>query len=202
MSWVMAGIAAAGAVMGNVSANKARNAQKDAAKAGMESQERMFEKSLELQQPYRQAGYDALEQLQGFNDPTQRGQMLGDYYASPEYLAQQNQAEQLTLQNRAVQGGLRSGSTYSNLQTIAPQLGQNYLSNRYNQLTGLANLGMGAASQGASSANNLGVNQALGFQQIGTAQANAALAQGNQANQLFGTLGGIYKNSQKNNLGG
>ena len=196
MSWVMAGIAAAGAVMGNVSANKARNAQKDAAKAGMDSQERMFDRSLELQQPYRQAGYDALEGLQGFTDPNQRAEMLGDYYASPEYLAQQNQAEQITLQNRAAQGGLRSGSTYSNLQTIAPQLGQNYLSDRYNQLTGIANLGMGAASQGASSANNLGVNQALGFQQMGQAQAQASLAQGKQANEFLGTLGGIYRDNQ------
>ena len=95
------------------------------------------------------------------------------------------------MRNAAMTGGVRSGNNQVALTSIAPQLGQNYLSNQYNQLTGLANMGMGASSQGAQSANYLGSSMNQAQQNIGQAQAQNYLAQGNIASNTIGTLGGI-----------
>ena len=113
MSWGIVAGAAISVVGGAVASNKAgkaANAQQAGALAGMESQERMFERSLELQEPYREAGYGALEGLQGLTDPTQRAEMLQGYYQGPEYQQQAAQVEEQQLRNAAATGGVRGGA--------------------------------------------------------------------------------------------
>jgi hypothetical protein len=175
-------------------ANKASQASKDASKAqtqaaesGIAAEIQMQERALEVMAPYRNAGYSALTGLQGLTDPAQRAQMLGDYYNSNEYSQMANQAEASTLRSQSAQGGLRGGSTYSQLESIAPSLGQSYLTNQYNQLTGLANMGMGASSQGASSYSNLGSSMSNAYNNIGASQASALIASQNAQNQAFNT---------------
>ena len=90
MSWGMVAVAGAtlvGGVMSSNAAGDAASQQQAGAQAGIASEERMFDKSLELQQPYREAGYGALEGLQQLTDPSGRAQLLSDYYAGPEYQA-------------------------------------------------------------------------------------------------------------------
>lgn len=203
MSWGLVAGAAASVVsgaMGSKASSKAAKAQQASALAGQESQERMFERSLELQEPYRQAGYDALPQLQGLSTQQGRADALQGYYAGPEFQQLQAQSEEQQLRNAAATGGLRGGGNQAALATIAPQLGQQYLSNQYNQLTGLANLGMGAASQGAQGAMGLGQNISVLQQQSGQAQAANSLAQGNIWGNVasdIGSLGYDYLNQSK-----
>lgn len=181
-----------GGYLSSKSSKDASRAQQDAAKLGIESEERMFERGLELQAPYREAGYNALSGLEGLATDQGRAQSLQDYYGGAEYAAQAGQATKTALTSASQTGGLRSGNTYQALEGIAPQLGQNYLSNQYNQLTGIANLGAGAASQGASGAQYLG-SSIGGYQsQIGQAQAQNELAQGQVYNQTLGTLAGLF----------
>lgn len=194
MSWglvaVGVGTAAAG-YMGSKSAGDAADSQTDSAMAGIASQERMFDKSLELQQPYRDVGYDALPQLQGLTTPQGRADALQGYYAGPEFQQLQAQAEEQQLRNAAATGGLRGGANQAALGTIAPQLGQQYLNSQYNQLTGLANMGMGAASQGAQGAMGLGQGISALQQQAGQAQAANSLAQGNIWGNMASDFGGM-----------
>lgn len=197
MSWgmVAAGVAtvAAGAMSSKASRDAAKG-QRSAEYEAIASQERMFDKQLELMAPYRQAGYSAVEGLQALTDPSQRGQMLMEYYNSPEYAAMADMSATEQSRLGAVTGGLRSGSTYQNLEAIRPQLGQQYLTNQYNQLTGLANLGVGAASQGAQGAANLGNQQALAQRNMGQAYAQNQLAQANIFGDTAGQLGGLFMN--------
>jgi hypothetical protein len=180
------------------SANKQSQAAKDASKAqqegseaGIASQERMFDRSLELQQPYREAGYNALSGIQGLMTPEGRAQSLSSYYSSPEFSAMRQQQEEQTMRNAAMTGGVRSGGNQVALASIAPQLGQSFLSNLYNQYTGVANMGMGAASQGASSANYLGSSMNRAYQDMGEARGQNSLAQANITSNTMGTLGGM-----------
>ena len=106
--------------------------------------------------------------------------------------ASSKQQEQQTMRNAAMTGGMRSGNNQVALASIAPQLGQSFLNNQYNQYTGLANLGMGAASQGASSANYLGSSLNQTQQNIGEARGQNYLAQGKIGSNLAGELGGIF----------
>ncbi len=188
---IVGGVGAiAGGAMQAGAARDAAGSQSAAAMAGIQNEREMFERSLELQEPYREAGYGALSGLQGLLDPKQRSQALNSFYRSPEYMDMSRQAEKATLRNEAAQGGLRSGSSYANLQNIAPQLGQNFLSDRYNQLTGLANMGMGASSAGAQNAMQSGMNQSNLLGQLGSAQAGQSIAQGNSWASTLQGLGG------------
>tara|TARA_R110000850_G_scaffold100316_4_gene207515 strand:+ start:2147 stop:2758 length:612 start_codon:yes stop_codon:yes gene_type:complete len=194
MPWgaaIAAGAAIVGSKMQSDSAEDASNAQQASSQAGIDSQERMFDKSIALQQPYMDAGYGALTGLQGLTTTEGRAQALQGYYGGQEFAEQQKQQESQAMRNAAMTGGVRSGNNQVALASIAPQLGQNYLSNQYNQLTGLANMGMGASSQGAQSANYLGSSMNQAQQNIGQAQAQNYLAQGNIASNTIGTLGGI-----------
>lgn len=180
----------ASAIFGSRAASKASDAQVQAAEMGIASNERMFDKSLALQEPYREAGYSALTGLQGLTDPAQRAQTLSDYYASDEYGMMENQAQQSTLRSAAATGNLRGGAGAQAVANIAPQLGMQFLNSQQNQYTGLANMGMGAASQGANSATNLGLSMANSYNQIGDAQAQKYLTQGNIWGNLIGDMQG------------
>ena len=188
---MLAGGMLGSAYMNSKASKDASEIQQQAGQQGIDTQQAMFDKSLELQQPYREAGYDALGGLQNLADPTQRGQMLDDYYAGGEYQALAGQQNEQTLRNAAATGGIRGGNTQAALANIAPQLGQNFLNNQQNQLSGLANMGMGAASQGAQGAQQFGNQQSLLQQQIGQAGAQNALTQGGIAGNLMTGFGGM-----------
>ena len=79
MPWVAAA-AVAGAGISAYSSNQASKAQVGSAQAGIEAEERMFDKSLALQEPYREAGYNALSGLEGLTTPEGRAQSLQQYY--------------------------------------------------------------------------------------------------------------------------
>ena len=105
--------------------------------------------------------------------------MLQDYYGGQEYQQLSSQVEQQQLRNAAATGGVRGGANQAALANIAPQLDQQYLSGLNQQYTGLANMGMGAASQGSSQAMQLGGNISALQQQAGQARAANTLDQGN-----------------------
>jgi hypothetical protein len=194
MPWGYAAIAV-GAIGGSVIASDASEdaskAQTESASEGMAAEERMFERSLELQEPYREAGYESLGGLQELTTPEGRASGLRDFYASQEYGAMQGQAEQSMARKYNAMGGLRGGSSYQALESIAPQLGQDHLAGRYDRLTGLANMGMGAASQGASGATQLGGSINAGLREVGEAQAYGKLGQAKAYSEGFGTLAGL-----------
>lgn len=192
MPWAAAA-AVGGALLSSKATKSAAGKQVSADREAIASQERMFDKQLELMEPYREAGYGAIEGLQQLVSPEGRAQSLQEFYASPEYQAMQNQAAETSARYSAATGGLRSGSSYADLQNIAPQLGQSFLTNQYNQYSGLANLGMGAASQGVQGAQYLGAQQAQGLQNIGQANAQNSLAQANIYSGLANDLAGMYQ---------
>ena len=192
MPWAAAA-AVAGAGLSAYASNKAAKGQRQSEADALAAEERMYNQQREDFMPYMQAGYGALEGLQQLSDPTQRAQMLTDYYKSPEYAAMSQRAETDAARLGAVTGGLRSGSTYQALESVAPQLGQQFLNNQYNQLTGLANLGAGATSQGAQAAGQFGSKSALAQRNMGQAYAQNQLANANIYGDALGTIGGIFK---------
>ena len=197
MSWGMVAVAGASLVGGVMSSNAADDAaaqQQAGTQAGIASQEKMFDRSLELQQPYREAGYDALGGLQQLTDPAGRAQLLSDYYAGPEYQALSGQVEEQQLRNAAATGGVRGGANQAALASIAPQLGQQYMSGLNQQYTGLANMGMGAASQGSGQAMQLGGNISNLQQQAAQAGASNQMAQANIWGNVASDFAGLGYN--------
>lgn len=189
-------VAGAGMAAANQAEIKGRHAQEEQKKMqieGMEQEERMFEKAREDRAPWLEAGRDiGLSGLADMADPTKRGQMYNDYFSSPEFAAQSQQASQNVGRAQSAQGGLRGGSTYSQLENVAPQLGANYMSNMQNQYTNLANMGMGMAGQNAAGYQQIGGDQMNMYNQMGANQANQMIANQNQSNQAINSgLAGI-----------
>tara|TARA_R110002020_G_scaffold170313_1_gene359894 strand:+ start:90 stop:695 length:606 start_codon:yes stop_codon:yes gene_type:complete len=190
------------AFIGGRTADKAAGKQMDAEREALALQREMYETQRADFAPYMQAGVGALGGLQALTSPDGRAQALNDYYASDEFSTMQGMANTNAARNAAVTGGLRSGSNYLALEGIAPQLGQSYLTNMYNQQTGLANLGMGATSQGAQSAYNFGNQGAMANRNMGMIGAQNAMAQGQMYGNILGSINDVGMQAARMYMGG
>lgn len=180
---------------------RAAELQQQTAREQIASQERMFERQTELQEPWRQAGISALGQIQGGAAPlppafTGQVNMLAD----PGYQFRLSEGMKALERQAAARGGLISGSALKAAQRFGQDLAsQEYgaaygralteydaqrmrATEEYNRLAGQAGIGQtatgaltGAAGQmGANISNILGAAGAAGAAGIiGAGQAGA-----------------------------
>ena len=157
---------------------------------GISQEMEMFNLAREDRAPWVEAGVGGLEGYQNLMTPEGQTKAYTDYFASPMYAAQQDQASKDMMRSQSAHGGLRGGSTYSQLENIAPTLGANYISNLQNQNLNLANMGMGMAGQNAAGYQQLGTNQLNMYNQMGANQAAQQIAAANnQANMINSGIG-------------
>ncbi|HCN0447715.1 TPA: DNA transfer protein, partial [Escherichia coli] len=124
-----------------------------------------------------------------------QGQALNQYYNSQQYKDLAGQARYQSLAAAEATGGLGSTATSNQLATIAPTLGQQWLSGQMNNYNNLANIGLGAlqgqANAGQTYANNM---SQISQQSAALAAANAnrpsALRQGVSGAASGALLGG------------
>lgn len=190
---------AVGSVVGGITgSNKAADAQVSAAKDSNQMAWNIYQDQKKTNQPFLNAGLTGLTGLQGIaGKPIDRNASLAEYYASPEYKMLSDQARYQSLNAAEATGGLGSTATGNMLASIAPQLGQNYLSmltdqqnNMYGQLLGLTNVGLSAAGANNAAAGNYSNTYGQNMGQIGAARAGASLASGNALTSGLGYLAG------------
>ncbi len=124
-----------------------------------------------------------------------QGQALNQYYNSQQYKDLAGQARYQSLAAAEATGGLGSTATSNQLATIAPTLGQQWLSGQMNNYNNLANIGLGAlqgqVNAGQTYANNM---SQISQQSAALAAANAnrpsALQQGVSGAASGALLGG------------
>lgn len=219
------GASIGGGIGGASAAQKAAQTQAQAADNANAVQLAMYNKSNELQEPFRQAGMAGQNRLMellgiGGNSGAQgygkyaRDFSMADYQADPGYQFRLSEGLKSLDRQAAARGGLISGGALK----AAQRYGQDYASNEYtnafnryqtnraNQLNPLQSL----AGQGQTSANMLAANNANYASNVGENYANAANARASGyvggANALTSGLGSAlnyYQNSQfLNKLGG
>lgn len=210
--------AAVSSVIGGIGAHKAAKQQQKYQDKAMNQAREGYQNAVNWVSPYEQAGQSALAGLQSTAGvPIDRNQLLADYFNSPEYRQMANQARYQSLSAAEATGGLGSTATSNQLASIAPTLGQNYLSDMTNQQQSMYAQLMSLSGLGAESANALG-NYAIGqgntmagmYQQKGqimagkaalpyqvAASANSSMANGaaSDVNQLTGMFGGMMGGS-------
>lgn len=228
MTWVASAIVASTVVSGAVgisAANKASKAQVQSTQDANAAQKEMFDKQVELQEPFRQAGITSqnklLEYLGLGGDtaaPTYgkyaRDFSMQDYTADPGYGFRFSEGLKALDRTAAARGGLLSGSTLKNAQRFgqdqASQEYQNafnrYQINRANQLTPLQSL-MGAGQTSANTltnaAGNLGSDMAQNYIGAGNARASGYVGQANALTGAISTGTNAWlQNSYLNKLGG
>jgi hypothetical protein len=224
---VSAGGSILGGLMGASSSEKAAKAQIIAAQIAAQQQQKMFDKQVELQEPFRQGGLTSQNRLMtllgltpaagsGLTvDPASadygkyaRDFGMADFQADPGYDFRMSEGMKALERSAAARGGLMSGSMMKGIQRFGQDLASNeyqnafnrYQVNRSNQLNPLQSL-MGS---GQTSANTL--TSAAG--QLGQGLAQSAVAQGaarasgymNQANALNNALQGVGNAYMMNNM--
>jgi len=186
----IAGASALSAGAGLYSANQAARAQRSAANRAADTQTAMFERQVELQEPFRQSGITAQNRiltllgLEGGDTSAPdfgkyaRDFRMSDFETDPGYGFRMSEGMKAVERSAAARGGLLSGATLKGVQRFGQDLAsteyQNafnrYQVNRANQLNPLQSLYGG----GQTSANTL--TSAAG--ETGRGVGNAMLAGG------------------------
>ena len=183
------------------SAKGAANAQSRSADAATAEQQRQFDLTRQDQQPWMQAGQNALTQMQALNSGD-----FSSFKSSPDYAYARDQMQQGIERGAAARGSLYSGGTNVDLATALNGIASQNYGNYYNRLSNMA--GQGQATAG--SLGGLGMNMAgqigSNLQDAGRARASAFLSTGDTNSQLAGGIGGAFNNwyqrNSANNGGG
>lgn len=191
------------AVVGGVMSSKAQksaaktaaNAQIDASEMGVEEQRRQFDAVQKLLKPYSDAGLSGLtgqQDLLGINGNAAQQAAINNINNSSEMQTYLQQGENAILQNASATGGLRGGNTQAALAQFRPQLLNQLINQRYQNLAGMTALGQNAAAGTGNAGMQTASNISNLYQQSGAAQAGAALARGQaSANMWNGVTGAI-----------
>jgi hypothetical protein len=217
MSGWVAGAIAVSSVVGAKTAKSAASTQAASADRASELQREMFEQTRADQAPYREAGYNALANLQrtAGNVPGAFRFGAGDYQADPGYAFRLAEGQKALDRQAAARGGLISGGALRAAQRYGQEMGSQEFGNAYNRAltsynTGvssenqlynrqaaLAGIGQTATGQVAQAGQNYA--NTAGNLITGGAAAQAA-GQVGQANAITGGLGTYLNYSQGNAL--
>jgi hypothetical protein len=176
------------ALLGANASSKAASTQASAADRATELQERMFNKQIELQEPWRQAGVNALNRMQS-------GDVMG--MMDPSYKFRLGEGMKALERTAAARGGLISGGALKAAQRYGQEFASNEFGNAYNRLAGLAGVGQTATGAMGNAANAFGAN--AGNLMTGGAAARASGYVGG-ANALTSGLGQYMNYTQNQNL--
>ena len=217
MSGWVAGATVVSSLVGANASRKAASTQAAAASQASDLQREMFEQTRADQEPWRQAGINALGVMQrtAGNVPSAFKFGAGDYQADPGYAFRLSEGQKALERQAAARGGLISGGALKAAQRYGQEMGSQEYQNAYNRaFTGygtdvarenqLYNRQAALAGIGQTSTNL--VNQAgqnyatnAGNLMTGGAAAQAA-GQVGQANALTGGLSTYLNYSQNNAL--
>lgn len=228
MAWVAVAVGGATLVSGVLGANAAQSAagtqaaasseaaqaQLQASRESIAAQKEAFNKQLELQAPFREAGLKGQNQLMdllGLSGNTgakdygtlARSFNPQDMYKDPGYNFRLNEGIKALDRSAAARGGLLSGNQLRGV----TQFGQDYATNEYqnafnryqaeraarlNPLQSLAGQAQTSANTLSNAAGNLGSGEAAALMAGGNAAANGLIGAGNaRASGYMGTANAI-----------
>jgi hypothetical protein len=213
MSGWVAGAIAVSSVVGANAAKKAASTQAAAADRAAEIQKSQFEQTREDQTPFREAGYNALAEMQRTAGNVPGAFKFGNYEfnADPGYGFRLSEGQKALDRSAAMRGGLISGGALKAAQRYGQDMGSQEYQNAYNRaLTGY-NTGVASENQlynrqaalagiGQTSTNLVGqagqnYANAAGNLITGAGAANAA-GQVGMANAFTGGVGQYLNYSQ------
>ena len=208
---IIGGVASVGSgLMAARGARRAARAQTQAAQAAEQTQREMFERQIALQEPFRQAGMTAQQQIMqllgigGDANAADYGSMARpfgqqDFEADPGYAFRQAEGMRALERSASARGGLLSGNILRGVQRFGQDLASQEYGNAFNRfqieraarlnpLQSLMGSGQSAANVMTGAAGQAGMN--IGQMQLGAGQARASGYVGS-ANALAGALQGI-----------
>ena len=197
-------------------AKDASNTQAEANRYAADIQRQMFEKQLELQEPFRAAGVNALSRLAtGLAPGGEFGTKFSqaDFQQDPGYAFRLAEGQRALERGAAARGGLISGNALKAAQRYGQEMGSQEYQNAFNRyyrereammnpLQSLAGVGQTTAQSLGGAAGQYGSAAGALASATGASSANALLAQGNARASAYGGYGqaagqglqGLYNN--------
>jgi hypothetical protein len=206
MTFWVAGAVVGSAVIGGIASNKAAGTQAAAADRAAAGQERMFERQVELSEPWRKAGEQALNKLVPLTDYQTFG--MDQFRADPGYGFRMSEGMKALERSAAARGGLLSGAALKGIQRFGQDLGSQEYQNAFNryQAERAARLGplQSLAGVGQTTAQQIGEAGMRTAANIGETQMSGAAARASGyvggANALTQGLGTYLNYSQGQNM--
>ena len=217
MTFWVAGAVVVSSAIGSSAAKGAAKTQAAAADRAAELQNEQFQQTRQDYAPYREAGYNALAELQrtAGNVPGAFKFGAGDYQADPGYAFRLSEGQKALDRQAAARGGLISGGALKAAQRYGQEMGSQEYGNAYNRAltsyntdvarenqlynrqAGLAGIGQTATNLVGQAGQNYATN--VGNLMTGAGAAQAA-GQVGMANAITGGLGTYLNYSQNNAL--
>lgn len=197
MTFWVAGAVVGSAVIGASASRKAASTQAAASEQAADTQREMFERQVELSEPWRKAGETALNKLVPLaTEYTPFG--MSQFQADPGYGFRMSEGMKTLERSAAARGGLLSGATLKGIQRFGQDLGSQEYQNAFNRyqteraarlqpLQSLAGVGQTTAQQigeaGMRTAQNVGETLTSGA----AARASGYVGGANALTQGLGT---------------
>ena len=209
MPWMMAAAVIGSSLIGSSSAKSAANVQAGAADRAAELQREQFERQVELQAPFREAGVRALPELEAASRYTPFG--MQQFTADPGYGFRLAEGQKALDRQAAARGGLISGGALKAAQRYGQEMGSQEYTNAFNRyqterqarlnpLQSLAGVGQTSVAQlgAAGQAMATGVGEAGG--QAAQARASGYMGGANALSQGLSQYMGYSQGQQRNAL--
>ena len=188
MPWMIAAAIGGSALLGSKAAKSAASTQAASTDQATQLQREMFNKQVELQEPWRQAGVNALAKLQS-------GDVMS--YMDPSYKFRFGEGMKALDRQAAARGGLISGGALKAAQRYGQDFASQEFGNAYNRLAGLAGIGQTATNTLGNAAGTFGANVGNLMTSGGAARASGYVG---GANALTSGLGQYMNYTQGQNL--
>ena len=206
MSGWVAGAVVGSALIGASASKSAAKTQASAARDATELQAAQYEQARADQEPWRQAGVNALGKLEGMADYTMFGPE--QFSADPGYGFRLSEGRKALAAKSRARGGAVSGTSLKAMQDYAQESASNEFSNAFNryQIERAAKLGpyQSLAGIGQTATNQLGTLGANYASNAGNLMTSAGAAQAagqvGAANAITGGVGTYLNYSQNNSL--
>ena len=205
----MSGVATAiigSAILGSEASGDAADAQLQGSRESTAAQERMFNKQVELQEPWRKAGEDALNKLIPLTDYKKFG--MSEFTQDPGYAFRLSEGQKALDRQAAARGGLISGSALKAATRYGQDMGSQEYTNAFNRyqteraaqlqpLQSLAGVGQTSANTLSNAAGAFGAAEGANAINAGNARASAYVG---GANAVTGGLNSYLNYSQNQNM--
>jgi len=211
---VVGGSAVIGGVSQSRAASKASRAQQQAADQAAQLQREMFERQVELNEPFRQAGItgqNELLRLLGLGGDAAsagygslgRNYTMADLEMDPGYGFRLSEGMKALDRTAAARGGLMSGAALKAAGRFGQDMASQEYMNAFNRaqalkgerlgaLGSLYGAGQAAAQQVGNAAGQYGVNAGNLMMQAGQARASGYIGQANAISNALGQAAGAY----------
>lgn len=202
--WTAAAIVGS-AVIGASATSSAAKAQERAAREGAAAQERMFNRQVELQEPFRQAGVNALPELIAASRYTPFS--MDQFQQDPGYAFRLREGLKALDRSAAARGGLLSGNQLRGVTQFGQDLASQEYTNAFNRyqaeraarlnpLQSLTGMGQTAATTLANQAGTYGQALAENAAARGNIRASGYMGTANALTNALGQGVNYYQNQQ------